>query len=190
MIRRVQVDEIQRGRTSTWTEALEIPPLPPSRLKGCKLITTQYLLQVGNLLHATGPPVGTPCYLMQVGKHITGDAGGHNTLSRAGRHITNDTGGHSTLSLTGRHNTSLMVKMDTVHYLLQAETSLMIRWTQYTISCRQTQQITYDKDGHSTLHVAGRHNTALIIQVDTVHFLFQVDKWTQYYSVRTRRLSG
>ena len=60
VIRRVQVDEIQRGRTSTWTEALEIPPLPPSRLKGCKLITTQYLLQVGNLLPPTGIPGGHP----------------------------------------------------------------------------------------------------------------------------------
>ncbi|KAL8604414.1 hypothetical protein ACOMHN_042244 [Nucella lapillus] len=45
VIRRVQMDEIQRGRNTTWTEALQIPPLPPSYLRGCKLITTQYLLQ-------------------------------------------------------------------------------------------------------------------------------------------------
>ncbi|XP_076443877.1 arrestin domain-containing protein 17-like [Babylonia areolata] len=45
VIRRVQMDDIQRGKSTTWREALQIPPLPPSRLRGCKLITTTYLLQ-------------------------------------------------------------------------------------------------------------------------------------------------
>lgn len=45
VICRAQLDEIERGKCSTWTEALQIPPLPPSRLSGCKLINTQYFLQ-------------------------------------------------------------------------------------------------------------------------------------------------
>ncbi|KAK7451817.1 hypothetical protein BaRGS_00039809 [Batillaria attramentaria] len=45
VIKRAQVDEVERGKNFTWTESLEIPPLPPSKLRGCKLITTQYLLQ-------------------------------------------------------------------------------------------------------------------------------------------------
>lgn len=46
VIKRIQQDEIQRGHSCSWTEAMQIPPLPPSHLKGCKLITTQYFLQV------------------------------------------------------------------------------------------------------------------------------------------------
>ncbi|PVD19350.1 hypothetical protein C0Q70_19837 [Pomacea canaliculata] len=45
VIKRIQQDEIQRGHSCSWTEAMQIPPLPPSHLKGCKLITTQYFLQ-------------------------------------------------------------------------------------------------------------------------------------------------
>lgn len=45
VLKKAQVDEVERGRSYTWTEALEIPPLPPSHLRGCKLITTQYILQ-------------------------------------------------------------------------------------------------------------------------------------------------
>ena len=149
--------------------------------------TVHYLLQAHTSLMIQ---VDTVHYILQADTSLVIKVDTVHYLLQADTYITDDTGGHSTLSLECRHNTSLMVKMDTVHYLLQAETSLMIRWTQYTISCRQTQQITYDKDGHSTLHVAGRHNTALIIQVDTVHYMLHLDRWTQYYSVRARRLSG
>ena len=149
--------------------------------------TVHYSLQADTSLVIQVEPVH---YLLQADTSLVINVEPVHYLLQADTYITDDTGGHSTLPLACRHNTSLMVKMDTVHYLLQAETSLMIRWTQYTISCRQTQQITYDKDRHSTLHVAGRHNTALIIQVDTVHYMLQVDRWTQYYSVRARRLSG
>ncbi|CAL1529234.1 unnamed protein product [Lymnaea stagnalis] len=36
---------IPRGKTYTWKEKMRIPPLPPSHLKGCKLMKSQYLLQ-------------------------------------------------------------------------------------------------------------------------------------------------
>ena len=60
VVGRVQRAEIQRGRTCTWTEALLIPPLPPSYLRGCKLITTQYLLQVTNIVF---PSTGVACFV-------------------------------------------------------------------------------------------------------------------------------
>ena len=42
-------DQIPRGKDYIWKEKLEIPPLPPSHLKGCKIIKFQYILQVNNI---------------------------------------------------------------------------------------------------------------------------------------------
>ncbi|XP_005096997.2 uncharacterized protein LOC101850079 [Aplysia californica] len=41
----VQKEQIPRGKSFSWKENLRIPSLPPSQLKGCKLIKTQYILQ-------------------------------------------------------------------------------------------------------------------------------------------------
>ena len=39
---------IPRGKNHTWHSSLLIPSLPPSQLRGCKLINTQYIVQVEN----------------------------------------------------------------------------------------------------------------------------------------------
>ncbi|XP_059157072.1 arrestin domain-containing protein 17-like [Physella acuta] len=41
----VYKEHIPRGKTFTWNDKMRIPPLPPSHLKGCKLMKSQYLLQ-------------------------------------------------------------------------------------------------------------------------------------------------
>lgn len=38
-------EQIPRGKDYIWKEKLQIPPLPPSHLKGCKIIKFQYILQ-------------------------------------------------------------------------------------------------------------------------------------------------
>ena len=46
VVSKVNRDAIPRGKRISWKENVTIPALPPSRLKGCKLIRTQYIVQV------------------------------------------------------------------------------------------------------------------------------------------------
>ncbi|KAK7009734.1 arrestin domain-containing protein 3, partial [Biomphalaria glabrata] len=41
----VYKEMIPRGKTFVWKEKMRIPPLPPSHLRGCKLMKSQYILQ-------------------------------------------------------------------------------------------------------------------------------------------------
>ncbi|BFY98822.1 hypothetical protein BsWGS_01862 [Bradybaena similaris] len=38
-------EQIPRGKNYMWNERMRIPPLPPSHLKGCKLMNSKYILQ-------------------------------------------------------------------------------------------------------------------------------------------------
>ncbi|BFZ01767.1 hypothetical protein BsWGS_04806 [Bradybaena similaris] len=38
-------EQIPRGKNYVWKDRMQVPPLPPSHLKGCKLIDCKYILQ-------------------------------------------------------------------------------------------------------------------------------------------------
>ncbi|CAG5121475.1 unnamed protein product [Candidula unifasciata] len=39
-------EQIPRGKNYVWKDRIQVPPLPPSHLKGCKLIDCKYILQI------------------------------------------------------------------------------------------------------------------------------------------------
>lgn len=41
-------EQIPRGKNYIWKDRMQIPPLPPSHLKGCKLMDSKYILQVSH----------------------------------------------------------------------------------------------------------------------------------------------